>query len=122
MPFGGGIHSFCFFRFLYTIKVLECYAYYLPATASDSGSKVADRGTTLRFVERPATSGNTTALPLPGLVGVEATYDKSGTAAYADHWVSNVIDREGFLTTLEDCLGFTPKVRAEGGGRRWGGG
>jgi len=94
-----------------SVQVLECYAYYLPDAANNNGNKVADRGTTLRFVERPATSGSTTALPLPGLVGVKATYDQSGTAAYADHWVSNVIDREGFLTTLEDCLGFTPKVK-----------
>jgi len=30
--------------------------------------------------------------------------------AYFDHWVSNVVSREGFLDTLYDTLGFTPKV------------
>ena len=29
---------------------------------------------------------------------------------YCDHWVSNVVSREGFLDTLNDTLGFTPKV------------
>ena len=31
-------------------------------------------------------------------------------AAYCDHWVSNVVSRRGFLDTLEETLGFTPKV------------
>ena len=29
---------------------------------------------------------------------------------YFDHWVSNVVDRTGFLDTLHETLGFTPKV------------
>ena len=49
-------------------------------------------------------------MPLPGLVPVEAAFDGTGSSAYCDHWVSNVIDREKFLQTLEDTLGFAPKV------------
>ena len=72
--------------------------------------QVADHGTVIRFVERPA--GVSAALPLPGLVALEASFDGSGVPAYADHWVSNVVDRQGFLDTLNDTLGFTPKVAA----------
>ena len=36
--------------------------------------------------------------------------DAGVTCAYSDHWVSNVVDRRGFLDTLEDTLGFVPKV------------
>eukprot|EP01050_Picozoa_sp_SAG11_P005175 SAG11_NODE_354_length_10336_cov_3.789391_12_plen_147_part_00 len=31
-------------------------------------------------------------------------------AAYTDHWVSNVHDRESFLRIMEETLGFEPKV------------
>lgn len=30
--------------------------------------------------------------------------------AFFDHWVSNVVDRLGFMKTLSETLGFTPKV------------
>merc|ERR1712217_507500 len=35
--------------------------------------------------------------------------------AYCDHWVSNVVSRTGFLDTLNDTLGFTPKVDVNAG-------
>ena len=50
------------------------------------------------------------ALPLPGLSAVGAEFEEGALAAYCDHWVSNVVSRVGFLRTLEDTLGFTPKV------------
>jgi len=36
--------------------------------------------------------------------------DNVAVPAYFDHWVSNVVDRTGFLDTLHETLGFTPKV------------
>ena len=41
---------------------------------------------------------------------VPAKYFDACRPAYCDHWVSNVVPREGFLDTLNDTLGFTPKV------------
>lgn len=41
---------------------------------------------------------------------MEASFEKSSQAAYCDHWVSNVFSRTEFLSTLEDTLGFAPKV------------
>lgn len=73
----------------------------------------------LRFVERPS-AGDITSLAvdgsgayrvLPGLVPVSAEFDGTANAAFADHWVSNVVNRVSFLATLEDTLGFTPKVK-----------
>lgn len=86
-------------------RVLEVYAYY----SAEQPGGAADQGTVLRFVER-ATPG---AAVLPGLEPVSAAPhfpDPSVTSAYSDHWVSNVVDRTGFLDTLHDTLGFTPKV------------
>ena len=85
-------------------RVLEVFAYY-----SAENPAVADQGTVLRFVER-ATPGE---VVLPGLQPVSPAPhfpDPSVTSAYSDHWVSNVVDRTGFLDTLNDTLGFTPKV------------
>jgi hypothetical protein len=92
------------------MTVLEAYAYYLK------GSKdAADTGTILRFVHRTGTYGSREGFGnphgvLPGLEDVPAVFDGTSIPAYADHWVSNVFDRESFLKTLEDVLGFTPKV------------
>ena len=41
---------------------------------------------------------------------MEATFDGTVLPAYCDHWVSNVRSRVGFLKTMEETLGFTPKV------------
>lgn len=79
-------------------KVTEVFSYYLP-----SGDE-ADMGTMLRFIERP----NKKAL-LPGLEAQEAEWAVP-SEAYFDHWVSNVVDRKGFIKTMNDTLGFTPKV------------
>jgi 4-hydroxyphenylpyruvate dioxygenase-like putative hemolysin len=84
-----------------TAKVLEVFAYY------DKEKKEADEGTILRFVEK--VPGKELCV-LPGLVPVHAAFDQPSLAAYCDHWVSNVHSRTGFLTTLQDTLGFTPKV------------
>jgi len=92
-------------------RVLDVFAYYqAPGGAETSASKEADVATLLRFVERPR--GVSALPPLPGLELVDAVFpcDSAGCAAYADHWVSNVVDRVEFLQTLEETLGFTPKV------------
>lgn len=95
-----GIHE-------YTTKsgkflVLEVFAYYSSKSPSE-----ADPGTVLRFVE-PVGDG---AVVLPGMAPVDAEFVLSTeAAAYFDHWVSNVVDRKQFLQTLEDTLGFVPKV------------
>jgi len=57
-----------------------------------------------------ATDGAPTGDFLPGLAAVPTDFDGTASVCFADHWVSNVVDREGFLATLEECLGFTPKV------------
>lgn len=82
-------------------RIFEVFAYY-----KDNGE--ADTGTVLRFIERKSDD-----VPiLPGMMPVNAEYavDAQDCRAFADHWVSNVHDRKGFLKTLEDTLGFTPKV------------
>jgi hypothetical protein len=97
------------------VKILEVFAYY------DEGNGEADMGTILRFLERKkgssGTSGDVTGrscLLLPGLTTISANFDRTSHAAYCDHWVSNVFSRTGFLSTLQDTLGFTPKVRQMG--------
>mmetsp|Transcript_50209 Transcript_50209/g.60586 ORF Transcript_50209/g.60586 Transcript_50209/m.60586 type:complete len:456 (+) Transcript_50209:161-1528(+) len=50
------------------------------------------------------------ALPLPKFRSVPAEFPADAMAAYSDHWVSNVHSRVGFLETLHDTLGLTPKV------------
>jgi len=68
-------------------------------------------GTLLRFVSRQESHASAASTcKLPGLVPVTAAYDQHTMPAYCDHWVSNVVSRTGFLDTLEDTLGFTPKV------------
>lgn len=84
-------------------KVFEVYSYYKV----DKGSEV-DRGTRLRFIQKVRSSEKD--LVLPGLKPVEAKYDHTCMAAYCDHWVSNVVSRTGFIDTLEETLGFAPKV------------
>jgi hypothetical protein len=81
-------------------RVLEVYAYYRGKDKSSG----ADPGTLLRFVEEDG------CWCLPGIERVDATYDSGSSAAFCDHWVSNVVSREGFLDTLNDTLGFSPKV------------
>jgi len=84
-------------------RILEVFAYY----QGETGSSDADQGTLLRFVEEKDASN---FWVLPGIQPVEATFDEVSLPAYCDHWVSNVVSRRGFLDTLEDTLGFTPKV------------
>jgi len=86
------------------VEVLDVFAYY------KAGGKDADQGTVIRFTERQ--QDGPAPLPLPGLVPIAAEFCAlSGTKpCFADHWVSNVFDREGFLGMLQDTLGFTPKV------------
>lgn len=83
-------------------KLLEVFAYY------NKDKHEADTGTILRFIEHV---NGVVSCPLPGLHPVAADFDQQPSQpAYCDHWVSNVYDRTGFLTTLQDTLGFTPKV------------
>ena len=86
------------------VRTLDVFAYYL----GEKGVSDADPGTVLRFVERAG--GSEGEMPLPGLEPVAAEFDPSVLPAYADHWVSNVKSRVGFLQTLEETLGFVPKV------------
>ena len=105
-------------------RILDVFAYYVgEAKVSD-----ADQGTLLRFVERRAAEGEAAEgeaatnpaddagavadarLPLPGLESVAAAFEPGVLPAYSDHWVSNVVSRVGFLQTLEETLGFVPKV------------
>eukprot|EP00616_Rhizochromulina_sp_CCMP1243_P008937 CAMPEP_0118962078 /NCGR_PEP_ID=MMETSP1173-20130426/542_1 /TAXON_ID=1034831 /ORGANISM="Rhizochromulina marina cf, Strain CCMP1243" /LENGTH=689 /DNA_ID=CAMNT_0006910297 /DNA_START=23 /DNA_END=2092 /DNA_ORIENTATION=+ len=90
-----------------TVRVLDVYAYY----QGEVGVSPEDQGTVIRFVERSAdVKGEANFLPLPGLELQRACFDAHCFEAYCDHWVSNVTSRTGFLQTLEDTLGFTPKV------------
>ena len=88
-------------------KMLEVYAYYKGKDGSEE-----DDGTLLRFIEivGKKESDARNLCILPGLSTVEATFDGTSYPAYCDHWVSNVVSRTGFLDTLEDTLGFSPKV------------
>jgi hypothetical protein len=92
-------------------KVFQVFAYYCndPSEERDTpASKQPDKGTILRFVQ---VDGNRNEFCiLPGLTKVNATFDSVSQPAYCDHWVSNVFSRTEFLSTLEDTLGFTPKV------------
>lgn len=81
-------------------EILEVYAYYLE-------NKKADKGTILRFVHSEGLAADE---PFPGLKKVKASFPDRAQAAYCDHWVSNVFNRNEFLDTLHDTLGFTPKV------------
>lgn len=92
-------------------KVLQVYAYYQndPLVETNfASSKKPDLGTILRFVE--VDRKDSCFCILPGLTKVDATFDSLSQPAYCDHWVSNVFSRTEFLRTLEDTLGFTPKV------------
>lgn len=81
--------------------VLEVYAYYTGEIRETD----ADPGTLLRFVE-----AGQDVYVVPGVEKLNATFDGVSQASYCDHWVSNVFSRTGFLQTLNDTLGFTPKV------------
>lgn len=92
-------------------KVLQVYAFYCGTSHVESDGlsvKKPDTGTLLRFVEFAGTDANFCILP--GLTKTDATFDSVSQAAYCDHWVSNVCSRTEYLGTLEDTLGFTPKV------------
>ena len=86
------------------VRVLDVFAYYAGA----KGKSAADVGTCIRFVERAST--DPADMPLPGLQGLLAAFPPDVLPAYCDHWVSNVRSRVGFLETLQETLGFTPKV------------
>jgi 4-hydroxyphenylpyruvate dioxygenase-like putative hemolysin len=97
--------------------VLEVYAYYKGDVSSTTGSSTndADTGTVLRFIERPTDASR--SVLLPGFNDVKAEYSNGRLdfPAFMDHWVSNVVSRQGFLQTLEDGLGFTPQVEFNAG-------
>ncbi len=97
------------------MSILEVYAYYMPGER-----KEADKGTVLRFVERTGSFASSPGFAnpegvLPGLRDADPHFDGTSIPAYSDHWVSNVIDRVGFLQTLEETLGFVPKVEFNAG-------
>ena len=86
-------------------KILEVFAFY-------KNPDDPDEGTTLRFIE--STAGFASKRDTCDLLELDKLdplfMDDTSQAAYCDHWVSNVHDRTGFLDTLYDTLGFTPKV------------
>lgn len=82
------------------MKMLEVFAYYKGDVKVTDG----DTGTIIRFVEGASQT------ILPGLKKADAVFDAKSQPAYCDHWVSNVASRTGFCDTLNDTLGFTPKV------------
>mmetsp|Transcript_11403 Transcript_11403/g.21044 ORF Transcript_11403/g.21044 Transcript_11403/m.21044 type:complete len:703 (-) Transcript_11403:90-2198(-) len=87
-------------------NVFEVFAYY----KGEQTVSIADQGTKLRFVEPVnSKSGSNGRCKLPGIISLPAEFH-SCHPAYFDHWVSNVVNRTGFLETLEDVLYFTPKV------------
>jgi len=90
-------------------RILEVYAYYQGLTGMDS----PDVGTLLRFIEQPEGVG--CGFVLPGIEPVKATFDGTSLPVYFDHWVSNVLNRDRFLTTLEETLGFSTKVNFNAG-------
>ncbi|XP_063900080.1 uncharacterized protein LOC135119606 isoform X2 [Zophobas morio] len=90
-----------------SMTILEAYAYY------KSDKMEADKGTVLRFVY--ANGDFHGFLVLPGLHSVTAEFDGTSLPSYSDHWVSNVINRESFITVLEDVLGFESKVEFNAG-------
>jgi len=97
------------------MSILEVYAYYRQDASSET-----DTGTVLRFVERDGSFASAPGFAnpegvLPGLRDSDAHFDGTSIPAYSDHWVSNVIDRVGFLSTLQDTLGFVPKVEFNAG-------
>jgi hypothetical protein len=94
------------------VKVFEVFAYYVPETPDVQG-KQPDVGTVIRFIEVAKTSTPSAFCLLPGLKQLDASFDGTSQAAYCDHWVSNVFSRTEFLSTLEDTLGFTPKVNVK---------
>mmetsp|Transcript_25408 Transcript_25408/g.48640 ORF Transcript_25408/g.48640 Transcript_25408/m.48640 type:complete len:672 (+) Transcript_25408:64-2079(+) len=88
-------------------KVLEVFAYYMGEKLETD----ADTGTMLRFIEvLDEKSDASDVWVLPGIKRISAVFDGFSQPAYCDHWVSNVFSRTGFLDTLNDTLGFTPKV------------
>ncbi|KAK3253593.1 hypothetical protein CYMTET_37162 [Cymbomonas tetramitiformis] len=88
-------------------EIVEVYAYYKADSSTFEATSEADFGTRLRFIEF---SGSNCDVVLPGVEAVDATFPKDAPSAWNDHWVSNVVDRKSFLKTLDDTLGFTPKV------------
>ena len=89
-------------------KVLQVFSYYNETQEE----KHPDRGTMLRFIESYSNHLSVGTCPLPGLESVTSTFDCASDPAYCDHWVSNVRSRTDFCKTLQDVLGFTPKVSA----------
>jgi 4-hydroxyphenylpyruvate dioxygenase-like putative hemolysin len=87
-------------------KILHVFAYYQEHT-TNSEQKQPDEGTLLRFIQN---NNGQDHCPLPNLTTIPATFPNDARSAYCDHWVSNVHSRTEFLHTLEDTLGFTPKV------------
>jgi len=83
-------------------KILEVFAYY----TGEKDVSEADEGTIFRFME----CKDSDFWVLPGITKVEASYDGATQPVFCDHWVSNVHSRTGFLETLNDTLGFAPKV------------
>lgn len=91
-----------------TVQVFEVFAYHCPEQPDK-----ADRGTIIRFVASDFESDQ--SFLLPGLRSVDAVYPTSAMAVFADHWVSNVVNRKQVLDTLSDTLGFTSKVNFNAG-------
>ena len=98
------------FQHLYNLSPLQKrIRFHCRYYQGDVGKSKQDQGTLIRFL-----CGNS---GLPGIVDVKAKFDDTRDALpiYSDHWVSNVVSRTGFLKTLNDTLGFSPKVNFNAG-------
>lgn len=86
------------------MNIFEVYAYY-------KGEKLTsdvDIGTILRFVE---VTNQEAVHVLPGFKKIDSEFaDLETNCLYSDHWVSNVSDRVSFITTLNETMGWSPKV------------
>eukprot|EP00397_Hematodinium_sp_SG-2012_P025309 GEMP01026428.1.p1 GENE.GEMP01026428.1~~GEMP01026428.1.p1 ORF type:complete len:638 (-),score=162.25 GEMP01026428.1:289-2202(-) len=80
-------------------RLFEAHAYYLP------DKETPDTKTVIRFVDG-------TLLPMSRTT---PSFASDKVFGYNDHWVSNVFDRTKFLETMEEVLGFTPKVNFNAG-------
>ena len=89
-------------------KTLEVYAFYKGGSKSEP-----DKGTVLQFVERQGPKCSHMVLPFFQTCAAE--FDSISLPMFPDHWVSNVVDRKQYLSTLEDVLGFKPKVNFNAG-------
>jgi len=80
-------------------RLFDAYAYYLEDNVTP------DTKTVIRYMDGAL-------LPMDR---IKPEFSNDVFFGYCDHWVSNVINRTKFIDTLNDVLGFTPKVNFNAG-------